>query len=169
MSFHTATRNHLLLVFPREVYVVDLEIGQAIGFVAGGVSNPNNGGYERSNSSSLSPIVEVYSCSQRDAVYLLHENGTVSLRARRGIFPKISRTGSSNLPRSISLSSSLMVSHEESKANSQNSDSLNALGVHDDDFLEISYDLKGITCDTAVRLAGGAKGAKVNKILNHMP
>ena len=36
--------------------------------------------------------------------------------------------------------------------------------VRDDDTLEICYDLKGITCDSAIRVAGGAKGAKVKNV-----
>ena len=36
--------------------------------------------------------------------------------------------------------------------------------VRDDDTLEICYDLKSMTCDSAIRLAGGPKGAKVKFI-----
>ena len=54
----------------------------------------------------------------------------------------------------------MISSSEESKTKHGQRDS--SIGVvRDDDTLEICYDLKGMTCDSAIRLAGGAKGAKV--------
>ena len=157
-------------MYPREIHIVDLEIGQTIGCIGGSNLNSSHGGYERPNN-PLSPILQVYPCSQRDALYVLHENGTVSLRARRGVFPKfsISRTGNSRFPRSISLTASMSSSTEESKTKHEKfyrpNDSSNIGLVRDDDTLEICYDLKGITCDSAIRLASGAKGAKVKEIV----
>ena len=147
---------------------MDLEIGQTIGCIGG---SSNSGGCERPNS-SLSPILQVYPCSQRDALYVLHENGTVSLRARTGVFSKfsISHTGNAGFPRSISLTSSMCSAFEESKTKHDNfyrsNEGSNIGLVRDDDTLEICYDLKGITCDSAIRLASGAKGAKVKNILS---
>ena len=67
----------------------------------------------------------------------------------------------------ISLTSSMCSSSEESKTKHENfyrpNDGSNIGLVRDDDTLEICYDLKGITCDSAIRLASGAKGAKVKK------
>ena len=146
---------------------MDLEIGQTIGCIGG--SNFGNFGGERL-SSSLTPIFQVNTCSQRDALYILHENGTISLRTRRGVFPKISYSGSglSSLSRSISMSSSLILSSEGSKSKTekfnQSIDSSNVGTGRDDDSYEICYDVRGITCDSAVRLAGGAKGSKVKHI-----
>ena len=151
-------------MYPREIYIVDLELGQTIGCV-GGNSTTNDGVCDRPNG-GLSPIVQAYPCMQRDAIYILHENGTVSLRTRRGMFTKasISRIGSSNFPRSISLTSSLMLSGDARTIRqnvAQYGDSPQSGILRDDNFLEISYDLKGTTCDSAIRLGSGAKGAKV--------
>ena len=61
-------------------------------------------------------------------------------------------------------------SSEESKTKHDNfyrsNEGSNIGLVRDDDTLEICYDLKGITCDSAIRLASGAKGAKVKNILS---
>ena len=164
--FNRAVRNHLFLVYPREIYIVDLEIGQTVGCIGG--SNFGNLVGERL-SNSLTPIFHVHTCSQRDALYILHENGTISFRTRRGDFSKISnsRSGLSSLSRSISMSSSLILSSEGSKSKTekfnQSIDSSNIGASRDDDSYEICYDIRGITCDSAVRLAGGAKGSKVRK------
>ena len=169
MLFNAAVRNHLFLVYPREIYIVDLELGQTIGCIGG--NNLGNASYERL-SNPLTPIFQVHTCSQRDAIYILHENGTISLRTRRGVFPKISnsRSGLSSLSRSISMSSSLILSSEGSKSKTekfnQSIDSSNVGMNRDDDSFEICYDVRGITCDSAVRLAGGAKGSKVKRIVN---
>ena len=39
--FHCCARNHLLMVFPRQVVVVDMDIKQAVGVIAVDKSNPN--------------------------------------------------------------------------------------------------------------------------------
>ena len=172
VSFHKFARNHLLLVYPREVYIVDLELGQTIGCVGGGGNNSisNDAISDRSTTSGgLSPIIQAYPCSQRDAIYLLHENGTVSLRTRRGIFTKaaVPRTAGSGLPRSISLNSSIMSSSGDANTIRENLrgqpvDSRQNVGtLRDDLFLEITYELKGMTCDSAIKQGGGAKAAKV--------
>ena len=164
MLFNASVRNHMFLVYPREIYIVDLELGQTVGCIGG--SSLGNLGCERL-SNSLTPIFQVHTCSQRDALYILHENGTISLRTRRGVFPKSSnsRSGLSALSRSISMSSSLILSSDGSKSKTekfnQSIDSSNVPVNRDDDSYEICYDIKGITCDSAVRLAGGAKGSKV--------
>ena len=164
--FNRAVRNHLFLVYPREIYIVDLEIGQTVGCIGG--SNFGSLVGERL-SNPLTPIFHVHTCSQRDALYILHENGTISFRTRRGDFSKVSnsRSGLSSLSRSISMSSSLILSSEGSKSKTekfnQSIDSSNVGASRDDDSYEICYDIRGITCDSAVRLAGGAKGSKVRK------
>ncbi len=66
---HRSLRNHLLLVYPREVLILDLDLGQTVGVVGMERGAPN--------------ILSVFSCSQRDAIFLLTEGGSVSVRLRR--------------------------------------------------------------------------------------
>ena len=64
-----ANRNHVLLLFPREILILDMDIGLALG----SFSIENN-----------SPSFQaVFPCKQRDILFLLHENGSISLRAVR--------------------------------------------------------------------------------------
>ena len=163
MSFHRAVRNHVLLVYPREIFVLDLEVGQTIGCVLGGTAVASDGVCDGRSNGGIPPIFQVYPCSQRDAIFLLHENGAVSLRARQGIFKKaaVSRGGSSNMTRSISMTSSLMSPAGDVRS------VRDSLGQNMDTFrdslvLEVCYELKGITSDVAIKLGGGAKGTKVN-------
>ena len=39
--FHCCARNHLLMVFPRQVIIIDLDIHQAVGVIAIDKSHPN--------------------------------------------------------------------------------------------------------------------------------
>ncbi|KAG1655446.1 WD repeat-containing protein 11 [Nymphon striatum] len=69
LAFHNACRYHLLLVYAREVLILDLEIHQTVGII----TVDKNG----------SPFNQVMSCCQRDILYCLHENGGVSVRVRK--------------------------------------------------------------------------------------
>ena len=92
VTFHQNARNHLVLVYPREVLVLDLDIGSTVGMVA----------LDR----SCSPIVEMISCKQRDGFFLLLENGAVTIRLRKNLFTVASTPmNTSFLSRSISSSS----------------------------------------------------------------
>lgn len=64
-----SNRNHILLLFPREILILDMEIGQALGSFSIENSSPS--------------FQAVIPCRQRDVLYLLHDNGSVSLRAVR--------------------------------------------------------------------------------------
>ena len=66
--YHRSARNHVLLVFPREILVIDLDIGQTVGVIAVDRGAPQ--------------ILDVYPARLRDAVFMLNEFGAVSLRAR---------------------------------------------------------------------------------------
>lgn len=68
LSYHRSYRHHLLLLYPREVLILDLEINQTVGIV----SSDHNG----------SPMMQLYSCWQRDVFFILHENGSISFRLR---------------------------------------------------------------------------------------
>ncbi|KAG8183940.1 hypothetical protein JTE90_006865 [Oedothorax gibbosus] len=68
LTYHKSYRHHLLLLYPKEVLILDLEINQTVGIV--------------SSEFSGSPIMQVYSCWQRDAFYILHESGATSFRLR---------------------------------------------------------------------------------------
>ncbi len=89
--YHRSAKNHLLLVYAREVLVLDLDIGQTVGIVAQDRSSPQ--------------ILSVYPSRQRDALFMLNECGALSMRSRRGksALPKCDRvvTFSNYLSRSV--------------------------------------------------------------------
>ncbi|KAA8590075.1 hypothetical protein FQN60_014009 [Etheostoma spectabile] len=66
LSYLPSKRNHMLLLYPREILILDLELSQTVGVVA----------IERSGV----PFIQVIPCAQRDALYCLHENGCITLR-----------------------------------------------------------------------------------------
>ncbi|XP_038045535.1 WD repeat-containing protein 11-like isoform X5 [Patiria miniata] len=69
MTYLQSRRQHLLLVYPREILILDLDIYQTVGMIP----------MERSGS----PFQQVYPCKQRDVLLCLHENGSISVRVRR--------------------------------------------------------------------------------------
>lgn len=73
LSYLPSKRNHMLLLYPREILILDLELSQTVGVVA----------IERSGV----PFIQVIPCAQRDALYCLHENGCVTLRVCRSTTP----------------------------------------------------------------------------------
>ena len=70
MVFSQTNRGHLLLLYSREIVILDTSIRQII------ASMP----LERNTSSFL----QIMPCRQRDVLYALHENGCISLRIRAG-------------------------------------------------------------------------------------
>ncbi|XP_072042557.1 WD repeat-containing protein 11-like isoform X2 [Amphiura filiformis] len=69
LCYLQSRRNHILLVYPREILILDLNIHQTVGTIP----------MERSGS----PFQQVYPCKQRDVLMCLHENGSISVRVRR--------------------------------------------------------------------------------------
>ncbi|XP_052225390.1 WD repeat-containing protein 11-like isoform X2 [Dreissena polymorpha] len=69
MLYLRSCRHHLLLVYPREVLILDLEINQTVGIIPA----------DRTGS----PFLEVLPMTQRDILYCLHENGSITCRVRR--------------------------------------------------------------------------------------
>ncbi|XP_066549103.1 WD repeat-containing protein 11 [Amia ocellicauda] len=69
LAYLPCKRNHMLLLYPREILVLDLEVSQTVGVVA----------IERTGV----PFIQVAPCTQRDALFCLHENGCISLRICR--------------------------------------------------------------------------------------
>ncbi|KAK7110591.1 WD repeat-containing protein 11-like [Littorina saxatilis] len=69
LSFHHSCRHHILLLYAREILILDLQINQTVGIIA----------MDRTSS----PFTEVFSCWQRDVLMCLHENGSMSVRVRR--------------------------------------------------------------------------------------
>lgn len=69
LSYLPFKKSHMLLLYPREILILDLELSQTVGVVA----------IERSGV----PFIQVIPCAQRDALYCLHENGCITLRVRR--------------------------------------------------------------------------------------
>ncbi|XP_037759290.1 WD repeat-containing protein 11 isoform X2 [Chelonia mydas] len=79
LSYLPSKRNYMLLLYPREILILDLEVNQTVGVIA----------IERTGI----PFVQVIPCFQRDGLFCLHENGCITLRVRRC---NISITGTSN-------------------------------------------------------------------------
>lgn len=70
VSYHRSLRHHVMLLYAREVLILDLHIKQTVGIVPIG-------------DKSSSPFLQVISCKQRDVMYCLHDNGSVSVRLRK--------------------------------------------------------------------------------------
>jgi WD40 repeat protein len=134
VKFHGAVRNHLLLVYPREVLVLDLDIAQTVGTVATVERN-------------CPAILQISSCWQRDVIFTLNEIGAVAMRVRRKIFT-LAATPMEPI-RSMSKSvSSLSVSQVPG-------DNLSDSGSLDAGALEIAYDVKASS--ETIRLNKNAK------------
>uniref|UniRef100_A0A6I8Q846 WD repeat-containing protein 11 n=1 Tax=Xenopus tropicalis TaxID=8364 RepID=A0A6I8Q846_XENTR len=69
LSYLPSKRNHMLLLYPREILILDLEVNQTVGVVA----------IERTGV----PFLQVIPCFQRDVLFCLHENGCITLRVGR--------------------------------------------------------------------------------------
>ena len=126
MIFHRAARNHLLLVYPREVLILDLDLGQTVGII----------GLDRGSPS----IVEAFSASRRDAVFILKECGTVSVRRRRKLYALSTLTPA--LPKSFSFSDAGSVDG-------------GLVNVNSDSVMEIGYE--PVAAGETLRLGKNAK------------
>lgn len=69
LAYHKACRHHLILVYAKEVLVLDLDINQTVSIIP----------TERTGS----PFMQVIPVRQRDVLICLHETGSLSLKARR--------------------------------------------------------------------------------------
>ena len=69
IAYLPSNKNHVLLLFPREILILNMEIGLALGSFSVETSSPS--------------LYSVIPCQQRDILYLLHDNGSVSIRAIR--------------------------------------------------------------------------------------
>ncbi|XP_073998789.1 WD repeat-containing protein 11-like isoform X2 [Rhodnius prolixus] len=69
LTYHKSLRHHLLLLYPRDVILIDLHINQTIGIIP----------IER----TMSPLIQVCTTRQRDVLYCLHESGSISVKIRR--------------------------------------------------------------------------------------
>ncbi|XP_075222794.1 WD repeat-containing protein 11-like [Lycorma delicatula] len=69
LIYHRSQRDHILLLYPRDILIVDLHINQTVGII--------------SIEKAMSPLVQIISARQRDVIYCLHESGSVSVRVRR--------------------------------------------------------------------------------------
>ena len=72
LVYHPSCRDLILLVFPREILFIDTAINQAIGSI-----------YLERNSPSFTHAV--LPCTQRDVIYTLHDNGSITMRCRRHV------------------------------------------------------------------------------------
>ncbi|XP_028585907.2 WD repeat-containing protein 11 [Podarcis muralis] len=71
LSYLPSKRNYMLLLYPREILILDLEVNQTVGVIA----------IERTGV----PFLQVIPCFQRDGLFCLHENGCITLRVRRSV------------------------------------------------------------------------------------
>ncbi|XP_067012842.2 WD repeat-containing protein 11 [Anabrus simplex] len=69
LEYHRSLRHHLLLLYAREVLVLDLHINQTVGIIP----------LEK----TASPLLQIISARQRDILYCLHESGSVGAKFRR--------------------------------------------------------------------------------------
>nr|XP_033797128.1 WD repeat-containing protein 11 isoform X1 [Geotrypetes seraphini] len=69
LSYLPSKKNHMLLLYSREILILDLEVNQTVGVVA----------IERTGV----PFIQVIPCFQRDALFCLHENGCITFRVCR--------------------------------------------------------------------------------------
>ncbi|KAK2170890.1 hypothetical protein NP493_1127g02083 [Ridgeia piscesae] len=69
LAYHQACRDHMILVYPREILILDLAINQTVGIIP----------LER----TASPFLQVLPLCQRDVMLCLHESGCVTVRVRR--------------------------------------------------------------------------------------
>lgn len=68
IEFHSYVKNLIFLVYPREIFIFDLTVNQTISFVQA--------------EKIFSPFLQIYTCSQADLFYSLHENGSISVHGR---------------------------------------------------------------------------------------
>ena len=69
IAYLPTNKNHFLLLFSREILILDLELGQAIGSFAVENNSPS--------------FVQIIPCWHRDAFFCLHDNGSITLKLRR--------------------------------------------------------------------------------------
>ncbi|XP_073934293.1 WD repeat-containing protein 11 isoform X2 [Castor canadensis] len=69
LAYLPSKRSHMVLLYPREILILDLEVNQTVGVIA----------IERTGV----PFLQVIPCFQRDGLFCLHENGCITLRVRR--------------------------------------------------------------------------------------
>lgn len=69
LAFHQARKNHIILLYAREVLILDLKVNQIIEAI--------------SAEKTGSPFQQVISTRFVDAMICLHENGSISLRSRK--------------------------------------------------------------------------------------
>ncbi|ESP00415.1 hypothetical protein LOTGIDRAFT_140712, partial [Lottia gigantea] len=90
LSYHRSCRHHILLLYSRELLILDLEINQTVGIIA-------------MDRSSYSPFQQIIPCWQRDVILCLHENGGISARVRRKTNVMCTPAMEDDSPPSVSL------------------------------------------------------------------
>lgn len=68
IEFHSYVKNLIYLANAREIFIFDLVINQTIGYIQ--------------LDKIHSPFLQIYSCSQADVLYSLHDNGSVTVHSR---------------------------------------------------------------------------------------
>ncbi|XP_065339644.1 WD repeat-containing protein 11-like [Cloeon dipterum] len=69
LCYHRSLRHHLLLLFPKELLILDLHINQTVCVVP----------LER----TAAPFLQVVSSRQRDVIFCLHEYGSIGVKTRK--------------------------------------------------------------------------------------
>ncbi|KAK6635197.1 hypothetical protein RUM44_000448 [Polyplax serrata] len=70
VAYHKSIRHLILLLYSRELLILDLHIKQTVGVIP-------------TMEKAASPFLQVYSCKQRDILYCLHESGSVTVKMKR--------------------------------------------------------------------------------------
>ena len=69
IAYSPSNKGHFLLVFPREILILDLEFGEALASFIVEKNSPS--------------FVQIVPCKYRDAFFCLHDNGSITLKLRR--------------------------------------------------------------------------------------
>jgi len=69
IAYSLANRGHFLLIFSREILILDLEFGQAVGSFSVEKNSPS--------------FLQIVPCKYRDAFFCIHDNGSITFKLRR--------------------------------------------------------------------------------------
>lgn len=108
LMYHKSLRHHLILLYPRDIILIDLHIHQTIGIVP----------IER----TMSPLLQVITTRHRDLLYCLHESGSVSVKVRKKVCQTITPSpldGNDNSSADFGSYSSDMLMYYEHKCQSE--------------------------------------------------
>ena len=91
LTYHRSLRNHIILLYQRDILLIDLHINMTVGVISIDKSASPLLQVKSQCNVALSELRynfilfthQIISCNQRDILYCLHESGNVSVRVRR--------------------------------------------------------------------------------------